>query len=106
MLYFRYRSSKFELYDIPMSRNDYREVGSGQVNVPEESLNVVQTPSISSSSSLKSAVEKEPKKRVANEPISKPKKKKPKKKKKKPEESTKDNVEPVVCIIVHECIRY
>ena len=86
-----------------MSRNDYREVGSGQVNVPDESSNVVQTPSVSSSSSLKSAVEKEPKKRVANAPISKPKKKKPKKKKKKPEQFTKDNFEPVVCIIFYEC---
>ena len=78
-----------------MSRNDFREVGSGQIHVPDE----ISTPTIQkqvNSSSLEVIQNRQPIKRKANEPLPKTKKKK----KVKPTASALiENEEPVVCLM-------
>ena len=85
-----------EIFDLPMSRNDFREIGSGQIHVPDE----ISTPTIQtqvSSSSLEVIQNRQPIKRKANEPLPKTKKKK----KLKPTASPSaliENDEPAVCL--------
>ena len=87
-----------EIFDLPMSRNDFREIGSGQIHVPDE----ISTPTIQtqvSSSSLEVIQNRQPIKRKANEPLPKTKKKK----KLKPTASPSaliENDEPAVCLII------
>ena len=86
-----------EIFDIPMSRNDFREVGSGQIHVPDE----ISTPTIQkqvNSSSLEVIQNRQPIKRKANEPLPKTKKKK----KQKPTASALiENEEPAVCLFTN-----
>ena len=77
-----------------MSRNDFREVGSGQIHVPDE----ISTPTIQkqvNSSSLEVIQNRQPIKRKANKPLPKTKKKK----KSKPTASALIEIEePAVCL--------
>ena len=77
-----------------MSRNDFREVGSGQIHVPVE----ISTPTIQkqvNSSSLEVIQNRQPIKRKANEPLPKTKKKK---KLKQTASALIENEEPAVCL--------
>ena len=80
-----------------MSRNDFREVGSGQIHVPDE----ISTPTIQKQvnpSSLEVVQNRQPIKRKANEPLPKTKKKK----KLKPKASAIiGNEEPAVCLFTN-----
>ena len=80
-----------------MSRNDFREVGSGQIHVPEElSTHTIQKQV--NPSSLEVIQNRQPIKRKANEPLPKTKKKK----KLKPKASAIiGNEEPAVCLFTN-----